>query len=199
MMLDKETTLVLFGRSPYINKIANYVPDLCKKYPTIACNTFVNVFPCVENVIFFDNICPDFKEYHNVICPIKRSFKGSKAYEKLLNHSKKELYQCSNGTFEFKESLISNCLSVYYHTPTMAMNWAYLKGYKTVILAGVDLIRNTEHFDNPRQILSWSEERTALCKKHIEYVNEKHLKLYNLNPNANMDIPRITIGELLNA
>ena len=57
-MLEFDKTLILFGRSPFINEIAQYIPDLCNKYHTMGCNYFCDTFPMVEYVIFYDDIVP---------------------------------------------------------------------------------------------------------------------------------------------
>ena len=60
-MLDTKDTLILFGRSPFINKIRDKVPEIIKKYTTMGCNYFCESFPEVDHVIFYDDICPKVK------------------------------------------------------------------------------------------------------------------------------------------
>ena len=63
-MFEYDKTLILFGRSPFINKIAEYIPELCNKYHTMGCNYFVNSFPEVEYVVFYDDLVPKVEPKH---------------------------------------------------------------------------------------------------------------------------------------
>lgn len=183
--------LIIFGRSPYINEIKEFIPELIKKHTTIGINYFCNTFPDVDYVCFYDNIIPDVK-HSTIITSYKNAEKEprnliySHPYE--LYHIKKD-----DGTFSEEPSTLNFCV----HTPSMALNWAYLKGYKDVVLAGVDLIPNTKHFDSVKLI--FPQESIDLARKHLETVVPKYLNVYQLNPNSYLKLPKISMEELLNA
>lgn len=198
-MFNFDDTLILFGRSPYINKIADFIPDLCKKYHTMGCNYFCNSFPMVEYVIFYDDICPDITENHTVITNVSYIHKNSKCRKLLENHDKKELYVIHRNFKKFADDEIS--LNFCVHTPSIAFDWAYKKGFKNVILAGIDLTSNNLHFDyktTPDQNGHTFKEKTLItAREHIYNVALKKINIYQLNPDNDMDLPKVNIADLL--
>lgn len=181
--------LIIFGRSPYINEIKDYIPDLIKKHTTIGINYFCNTYPDVDYVCFYDNICPNVKN-----STIITSFKNiEKEPARLIYSHRYELYNIFKKEDCFSED--KQILNFCVHTPSMALNWAYQKGYKEVVLAGVDLIPNTKHFDDDKPI--FPDEAIKRARKHLENVATRYLKIYQLNPNSDLNLPKITIKELL--
>lgn len=181
--------LIIFGRSPYINEIKDYIPELIKKHTTMGINYFCNTYPNVDYVCFYDNILPNVG--HSTIIT---SYKNAEKEPRNLIYSHPyELYHIikDNEKFSTEKGILNFCM----HTPSMALNWAYLKGYKEVVLAGIDLIPNTKHFDDDKVCLSESSMETA--RKHLENVATKYLKIYQLNPNSDLKLPKITMEELL--
>ncbi len=194
--MNKEDTLILFGRSPYINGIRKYIPQICQKWHTMGVNSFCNVYPQVEYVIFNDkNADVEFTPKHRVIANILRSNITEKNGQKLEKHLNKEFYFCAKKKF-FEEDLNQKKLSFFSHTPSMALNWAYLNGFKNVVLIGIDLTP-TGHFDKPDFILNWDEKRIKETKEHIEFINGKYLNLYKTNQKNEIDIPFVKIGDLI--
>nr|DAF63890.1 MAG TPA: alpha-2,3/8-sialyltransferase [Siphoviridae sp. ctgn638] len=196
-MFQWHNTIILFGRSMYINQIRDYIPSLINRYHTIGCNQFVNIFPNVENVIFYDDI-PRLKvsEKNRIIADIRLIYnKKSRAYGWLNSHKNKELYLCRNNKFIFENG--DNKLNLFFHTPSMALNWCYKKGYKNVILAGIDLTSDTRHFDSSNNAC-WTEPKLLEARKHLEKVCTRYLNIYQLNPDSDLDLPKISIKDLLN-
>lgn len=196
-MLEYKNTVILFGRSMFINQIREYIPDLIKHYHTIGCNQFVNSYPDVENVIFYDDIPKiNVTEKNKVIADVRLiNNKKSIAYEWLNAHKNKELYLCINNKFIFENGDSKLCF--FFHTPTMALNWSYRKGYKNVVLAGIDLTSDTRHFDCDYQAC-WTEKRLLQARNHLEKVCTRYLNVYQLNPDSDLKIPKISIKDLLN-
>lgn len=194
-----DDTLILFGRSPYINKIAKYIPDLCEKYHTMGCNYFCNSFPMVENVIFHDDITPNVQEHSNIITNVLYLRKNSNCRQLLENHEKKELYVIHRNGKKFAEDAAS--LNFCIHTPSMGMDWAHKKGFKNVILAGIDLTLENQHFDyktTPDQNGHTFQEKSLIAaRKHLTEVAAKALNIYQLNPESDLNIPKIKITDLL--
>ena len=181
--------LIIFGRSPYINEIKDYIPDLIKKHTTIGINYFCNTFPDVDYVCFYDNICPNVQN-----STIITSFRNAeKEPAKLIYSHKYELYNIrkESETFSDDKSTLHFCV----HTPSMALNWAYFKGYKEVVLAGVDLIHNTLHFDDDKPLFPDGSVQRA--KYHLENVATKYLKIYQLNPDSYLNLPKIKMENLI--
>lgn len=181
--------LVIFGRSPYINEIKDQIPLIIKKHTTLGINYFCNTFPDVDYVMFYDNICPNVKN-----STIITSFKNTeKEPQRLIYSHKYELYHIvkNDDDFSFDPSTLNFCV----HTPSMALNWAYQKGFKEVVLAGVDLVPNTLHFDDDKPI--FADEAILRAKNHLENVATKYLKIYQLNPDSYLNLPKITMEDLL--
>lgn len=200
-MLNRKDTLILFGRSPFINKIAQYIPDLCKKYHTMGCNYFVNSFPEVEYVIFYDDLVPNVEPDHKIITNINYCHdKKYKSYNLLQNHAKKSLYIINKqfDTFSQNSLILHFCI----HTPSMALNWAWQNGFKNVVIAGIDLtLKNNEHFDKEitpdRDGHDFNVSAIKAARKHLEVVTPQYLNVYQLNPQNDINIPKIGISELL--
>lgn len=195
----RNNTLILFGRSPFINKISKDIPELCKKYHTMGCNYFCNTFPMVEYVVFHDDISPDVRENSTIVTNILYLRKKSNCRELLENHAKKELFVIHKNSKKFAEDATS--LNFCIHTPSMAFDWAYKKGFKNVILAGIDLNSDNRHFDyktTPDANGHTFQEKSLLkAREHIYNVAAKALNIYQLNPSSDLKIPKINIADLL--
>jgi len=182
--------LIIFGRSPYINKIRGYIPELIKKHTTIGINTFCETFPDVDYVCFYDDIAPKV-EYSVIITDIKNKDRNA---ADIIKKYPSELYNIKKDDWTFSED--KKTLHLCVHTPSMALNWAYLHGYKDVVLAGVDLIPDTKHFDSEKKI--FPNESIEVARRHLETVAPKYLNVYQLNPDSYLKLPKITMEELLN-
>lgn len=180
--LMRDDTLILFGRSPFINEIRDKIPYLIENYHTMGCNTFCESFPDVEYVIFYDDISPKVKD-SIIITDEKNLTRNAK---ELLETHRHETYQIKKDDWTFSED--KNVLHLCVHTPSMALNWAYQKGFKEVILAGIDLIPDTPHFDSCAKI--FSNEAIKQARKHLEQIATKYLNIYQLNPNSYLDLPK---------
>lgn len=200
-MFEYDNTLILFGRSPFINEIAKQIPLLCKKYHTMGCNYFCETFPEVEYVIFYDDIVPHVKPHHKIITNIKYwQYSKYKCHKLLEGHANKSVYIINKKDDCFTENSLK--LNFCIHTPSMALNWAYLKGFKNVIIAGIDLtLENNEHFDkNSTPDRDGHDFNTIAIKKardHLENVSRRYLNVYQLNPNNDIKIPKVRIEDLL--
>ena len=199
-MLDTKDTLILFGRSPFINKIRDKVPEIIKKYTTMGCNYFCESFPEVDYVIFYDDICPKVKNSTIVTQYEYFKYKKHKCAQLIPDYPKKELYMVVKNDYIFTS--VPNALYFHFHTPSMALNWAWQKGFKNVVLAGIDLVNHTPHFDcktapDP-DYPKWFDSDLVKAKKHIKEVAGRYLNIFQLNPDSDMEVEKITIEELLN-
>ena len=100
--------------------------------------------------------------------------------------------------FSTKPNMLHFCV----HTPSMALNWAYLKGFKNVILAGIDLtLKSNEHFDKDitpdADTHDFNISALKHARRHLTETAQKYLKIYQLNPDSNIDIPKIKISDLI--
>lgn len=199
-MLDYDKTLVLFGRSPFINELRPAIPKIIKKYHTMGCNYFCESFPDVEYVIFYDDIVPKVSPKSTIITNIEHFRNGSKKCNELCKtHKNIEFYTINRvkDNFSFGDSR----LNFYIHTPSIAFNWAYKKGFKNVVLAGIDLGSNKQHFDfstTPDQNnVTINDNDMKKAREHLTDVVGRYLKIYQLNPDSDLPVEKITIKELL--
>lgn len=199
-MLDYDKTLILFGRSPFINELRPAIPQIIKKYHTMGCNYFCESFPDVEFVIFYDDIAPKVSEKSIIITNIEH-FRNDKkkCYELCHSHKNIEFYTINKDGRDF--SIGDSRLNFFIHTPSIALNWAYKKGFKNVVLGGIDLGVNKQHFDyatTPDQNnVTINDKDMQKARKHLTDVAGKYLRIYQLNPNSDLPIQKITIKELL--
>ena len=199
-MLNYDDTLILFGRSPFINEIKEEIPLLIKKYHTMGCNYFCESFPDVEYVIFYDDIVPKVKP-ESIIVTNVRHFQDSskKCYTLCQSHVNAEFWTINKNfdSFEIGNQKLNFCI----HTPSMALNWAYQKGFKNVVIAGIDLIINTPHFDADStpdaQCPNFNHSAIARARHHITHVATQYLNVYQLNPKSDIELEKITLKELL--
>lgn len=191
-----DNEIILFGRNMFINEVREYIPNLLINYHSIACNQFVDSFNDVENVIFFDDITPikSVKPHHNLITDVRLSRNQKyKCYEWLKNHKKKELYLIDYQT-NFTES--ESHLSFFFHTPSMALNWCYKKGFKTVYLCGVEISEDTQHFDS-NYPACWTDRKRLQARKILENVYTKYLNIIQLDINSTLNMKKISIKDLM--
>lgn len=198
--MNYENTLVLFGRSPYVNKIKQYMPKICEKWHTMGVNNFCDTFPKVESVVFNDDICPSFTKKHLVITNIANSSCKRKAGEKLTTHLNKELFYCVPSK-HFQLDITQRKLSFFFHTPSIALNWAYLMGFENVVLIGIDLINDTDHFNYEQvhdlKTCHWDENKLQEAREHLEMINGKYLNLYQVTKGNEINLPKLKIGDLI--
>lgn len=183
--MNKDDTLILFGRSPFINEIKNSIPKLIKNWHTVGCNYFCDTFPDVEYVAFYDNILPNVKD-STIITDIKN------ADNEVVKSHKHELYYIKKDSWKFSED--KNILHLCVHTPSMVLNWAYLKGFRNVVIAGIDLIPDTAHFDSCAKI--FCDKAIDEARRHLETIAKRYVNIYQLNPNSYLDLDKISLSSL---
>lgn len=182
-----ENILIIFGRSLFIDNVKNQIPKLIKKYDTLGINTFYESYPDVKYVIFKDKGAGPKKKIDNLIIT------DIKNQNEVVNQKNVELYQVITNRFEF--SLKKNVLNFFFFTSSMAINWAYLKGYKNIILCGVDLMNNL-HFDDINHKPILADGVLEKTKNYMENLCTKYVNLYQLNPESDLKIQKLSIEEL---
>lgn len=184
-----DETIIIFGRSPFINEIKGVIPQLIENYHTIGINQFYQSF-LTEYTAFADLLKPC--NLPNIQGKLIMSTFASPYW---LDYEQKEVFELIHNRFEFSET--PDKLNYFFHTPSIALNWAYLKGFKKVILAGVDLIPNTAHFDNPHFVPNWSDDNIKLARQHLENVASRYFDLFTLNPKSEINLPLMNVNELV--
>ena len=204
MQFDYSTTLILFGRSPYINEIKEDIPTLISKWHTMGCNYFCETFPQVEYCVFNDEISPKVAPSTTIVSNVEY-YKDPRRHNNLLcrQHPKKQLYVINKSRDMYEGFAKSkHKLNFYLHTPSIALNWAWKNEFKTVILAGIDLnINAMQHFDAnstpDRDACNFKEYTCINARKYLTEVCTKYLDIYQLNPNSDIELPKVNIKDLL--
>ena len=199
-MINKNNTAIIFGCSPFINKISEYdINYLIENYYHIGINNFIQKYPNIKNILFsdygvYDWIAPKLNNQNIIL--------SQTAYRHnfiLENRDKpKNIEYIFDARSDIFHDLSKNMLCMFKTSALPAINYAYLKGYKNIILCGVDLTENWNHF--------YSEQDTSndiiRAPKRIEKMREllyqfkNYVSLYQLNPESDLNIEKITIGEL---
>lgn len=181
-------TLILFGRSLFVDKVKKYIPELINKYDTLGINSFYKSYPEIKAVIFYDRVAAPNEQINNLVITDRKNS------NEVLNLKNIELYEVITNRYEF--STTKGILNFYYFTSSMAINWAFLKGYKNIVLCGVDLMNNL-HFDDINHKPIFADGVLLKTKKYMEDVCQKYINLYQLNPESDLKIPKIKLEELL--
>ena len=195
-MLNKNNTVIIFGCSPFINKISkDDINYLINNYYHIGINNFIDKYPNIKNVLFSDYSVYDWIEpklnnqniiisqtayYHNFV---------------LENREKPENIEfIFDARQEIFHDLSDNMLCMFKTSALPAINYAHLKGYKNIILCGVDLTENWNHFyehSTLKRMHSRIEKMREILYSFKDYIN-----LYQLNPESDLNIEKINIGDL---
>ncbi len=190
LSMDKENTIVIFGRSLFINEIKEFIPELIKNYHTIGINSFYRSFPDVEYTCFADLHLPSY-----LPSITSKLIMSNMSGDYWKHYKNKEVFCIEHNSKDFSQE--EHILNYCFHTPSIALNWAYLKGFKNVVLAGIDLINHTGHFDAPDIVPNWSDDNIKEAINHIEKIATQYLNVYTVNPNSIINIPFISVEDLL--
>lgn len=199
-MINKLNTAIIFGCSPFINKISEKdVNYLINNYYNIGLNNFVMKYPNTKNILFADYCAYDWIK-NNI--QDKNIILSKTAYD--FNFIKENREKPKNIDFVFDASseifhdLSLNKLCMFKTSAHPAINYAYLLGYKNIILCGIDLTQNWNHFYSEQYSLNdiiRSPIRVNRIRE-ILYQFKDYVNLYQLNPESDLDIEKITMENL---
>lgn len=164
---------ILFGNSPFINKVD--IPALMGRY-TIGFNGF-GVHHPVDAVFCFDRWFEPGQAgviwHPNHISPAHRANARAFAYKASPMPLVPARLQDGNPLFGFK-----------YFTPSIALNWAILAGFKRVYLVGVDNIETDTKFQHHDGAGCNSQLTPAAHRDFKKYVYAcaAHIDIYQTNP-----------------
>ena len=156
--------LIIFGRSPFINELdlskINYAKyDVC----------------CINYPI------PNIKVHYVV---------SADCWVKPVLAPKTEWVSFNTG-WEFvkdKENIVreDKKLSWAYYTSSLAVNFAILRGYKVIYLAGVDLFEDNKPFTHYDGIINKKNTKIDAIITEKEYIKRlaKSIEIYQVNPNC---------------
>ena len=157
--------LIIFGRSPFINEL-----DLTK----IDYDRF--------DVLCINYPIPNIKVHYVV---------SADAWTKPILAPKTEWISENTG-WEFKKTdrIIQKegCLSWRIFSSSLAVNFAILRGYKKIYIAGVDLIEDDKPFIHYDGVVNTRNASISGCRMEKEYIielmNTYNVELFQVNPKA---------------
>jgi hypothetical protein len=194
-------TWLIFGSSPYINEVRQYIPALLKKYRSIACNVVSYHFHGFEFIATNDY----FPETNLKI--IINWQKNSKAI--IENHKKFNIEYIFNPNITdpilAENPVIQDGFEIYElfgrHTIALpATNFALLRGAKKVVFIGVDFNLGWNRFyDESKRIMPQALYSLQLRQNRmINCLNKlrQRIDVYNVNPYTETQTPVINIRSL---
>ena len=104
--------------------------------------------------------------------------------------------------YKFKENneneiFLNNRLAWCGFTHDYAISYCIMKGYKNIVLIGAADFIGKKHFLTEEEF-KYSEKLKFQSKKFIEEICTKKANIYTCNPDSILEIPRVTVEELLN-
>ena len=111
----------------------------------------------------------------------------------------KELYD--SYAYNFKKDNAKNIikdrkLAWCGFTHDYAISYCIIKGYSRIILAGAADFIEGKHYSTDEEF-RYSEKLKNMSKRFIEEICSQRASIFTLNPDSFLNIPRITISELL--
>jgi hypothetical protein len=120
-------------------------------------------------------------------------------YGDLIQKANKETYD--SYSFQFGENTEED---IFYNgrlawcgfTHDYLLSYCIMKGYENIVLIGAADFTGNKHYLTDEDF-KYSERLKNNSKKFIEEVCTKKANIYTCNPNSLLEIPRISIDELL--
>ena len=187
-----KNTIIILGDSPFLKEVETYIRPLLKKYYSIGINNVITKYYTNEHA-FLDM----------PFTYLTNKFVGktvtTRAYEDLLKKDNK----CLLGTYPFdfnknteKDIYTFNHVAWCGFTHDFAISYCVKEGYKRIILLGAGDFSQGSHFSNPHAF-QFAYACREKSKKFIEEYVSKVVRIETCNPNSYLNIPRVTIQELL--
>jgi hypothetical protein len=179
-------TVIVLGRSLFLQKSERLLPELIKKYPTIAINATITAYPQASHWFTFDQ--QDFKSHINkpykiVANAVKCKLKGSNI----------ETYLPVGDMIDINKG--SEIVGFAGFTVTSCLNWLYKKGTTSVYLIGHDLPYCVWKYSYGKRTIHPTRRKIDRARNFIYKMN-RFLNIYQTNPDSDMDLPYMDINLL---
>jgi hypothetical protein len=194
---------LILGDSPIIQTIEKYIPNLLFLYPSIGINRIIRKFQTTKHIFVDDRILPVTNEFPNMpVITIKQN--GSKVnkpkeLKELINvyspHNNSFVKTINTDNIEVENS--KGELLWYGFSHDYAISYLIRKGYDMIVLVGTADFIDGNHYVANQEYFQRSNRLQNYSKQYIEYVNENIIPIYTINPNPIINIPTITIEELI--
>jgi hypothetical protein len=187
-------TILIIGDSPFLGTLEGQLQYALDKYESIGINHAILKYS-VTNHVFQDMPFINLTNQYPHIKTISLNIYGD-----LIQKENKELFD--SYTFDFHRDTAddlyrNNKLAWTGFTHDYAISYCIHKGYKNIILIGAaDFSGNTHYIKG--DVFNFSEKLKRESKKFIEQVCSKRANIYTCNPESFLEIPRITLPEVMN-
>lgn len=187
-MLNREETLLIFGRSEYIDSISDSIPFLTEYYHTISINS---VEIPTEYVVFLDATYPLVDRINKGSHKVITSYNNCSYLNPKLDitYVQYQLYDPNNF-----EPYDKDYLRYAGFTHDLAVSWGIFKGFKTIVLIGAADFTKW-HYDS-RTLFKYSIRIAEQSRSFLESCQD-YCKIYKTNNNSILNVPIIDIQELL--
>lgn len=195
MQFQKNDTCIIFGSSPFINIIGqNKINLLIEKYITFGINLIPYMGYKTDYWIWsdygiYDNVKHLLHDYKIII--------SKEVYEREIND---EINDEINPEYVFEgvsqiQHEFNNNLCIFKTSAHPAINYAYLLGFKNIILVGIDLTSNWNHFYPSDKFIRTDKRIERIRNKLYEF--KKYINLYTLNKDSDLEIEKVKFEDLV--
>ena len=188
-----EDTVLIIGDSPFLGEVEEHLHYVIDKYPSIGINNALRKYN-VQMHTFQDAKFINLTNQYPEVTTITQY-----AYGDMIQKEKRELYD--SYIFKLKENTAQDIfknrkLAWCGFTHDYILSYCIMKGYKNIILIGTADFTGTKHFLTNEEF-KYSEKLKFQSKKFVEEVCTQRANIYTCNPASILEIPRISINELL--
>ena len=186
-------TILMIGDSPFLGEVEEHLHYVIDKYPSIGINNALRKYN-VQMHTFQDAKFINLTNQYPEVTTITQY-----AYGDMIQKEKRELYD--SYIFKLKENTAQDIfknrkLAWCGFTHDYILSYCIMKGYKNIILIGTADFTGTKHFLTNEEF-KYSEKLKFQSKKFVEEVCTQRANIYTCNPASILEIPRISINELL--
>jgi hypothetical protein len=186
-------TVLIIGDSPFLGEVEDKIHYAIEKYPSIGINNAVRKYNVQVHGFLdakFIRITNEYPEVRTISLYM---------YGDLIQKANKETYD--SYSFQFGENTEED---IFYNgrlawcgfTHDYLLSYCIMKGYENIVLIGAADFTGNKHYLTDEDF-KYSERLKNNSKKFIEEVCTKKANIYTCNPNSLLEIPRISIDELL--
>ena len=185
--------VILLGDSPFLGEVEDKVQYVLDRYYSFGINRIVNKFKTNGHVFvdpFLLRLTNERKDLFTL---------SLYKYGDLVLKKNKELFNTYSFKFgrDTEEDLLKNNeLAWCGFTHDYALSYLITKGYDDIILIGTADFVEGNHFSVPHPLVC-SDKLKESSKKFIKEICSKRALIRTCNPNSSLDIPRVSIDELL--
>lgn len=159
--------LIIFGRSPFINKI-NFDKIDYDRFDICCINGSPPMLKRIDYVVSADDFCIPYVRPESEWVSVHSGWKLIKHEARIIQQEKE--------------------LSWKHLSSDLAVNFALLRGYKTIYLAGIDLVEDNKPFYHWDGVMNKRPQSAAGARDEKEFIKllgrRFGANIYQLNPDS---------------